>query len=212
VALRSTALAVLSVAYLGVGAQRDAVAGESLERWATSESLELGVYVSPVAEAAVRAPFARDLRPPIQLRAAAGYPQLYEGGTGKKLTSVEFWMELAWCETHQDWTNGGEYGGGLGIYTGTWRAWGGEEFAPVPQEATVAEQIVVANRISTQGWVRPDGTLQDPVWFSGWGALGCAGDPERIPLDDRRGYMPEHGALLKTTPVPLQAGRFDTRR
>jgi hypothetical protein len=68
------------------------------------------------------------------------------------------WDRLASCETGGDWHNGGDYGGGLGIYVGTWRAYGGTEFAARPQWASKAQQIAVAERIANDG-------------FGGW---GCA--------------------------------------
>jgi hypothetical protein len=71
---------------------------------------------------------------------------------------VAMWDRLAACETGGDWHNGGDYGGGLGIYVGTWRAYGGGEFAARPQWATKAQQIAVAERIANDG-------------FGGW---GCA--------------------------------------
>jgi peptidoglycan/LPS O-acetylase OafA/YrhL len=88
-----------------------------------------------------------------------------------------FWQTMARCETGNNWQNGGEYAGGLGIYVGTWGQWGGREFAPAPDQATPAQQIVVANRVSTQGWMRPDGRFERPVGFSGWGCLKTVGRP-----------------------------------
>lgn len=110
------------------------------------------------------------------------------------LATEAFWDELAQCETGQDWANGGKWAGGLGIYTqgvfgspnmGTWERFGGEEFAPSPKGATRAEQIIVANRISVEGWtatVRRDPRRakimgvpvtyewkKEPVGFGGWG-------------------------------------------
>jgi hypothetical protein len=61
------------------------------------------------------------------------------------------WDRLAQCETAGNWQNGGNYGGGLGIYIGTWRMYGGTEFAPRPQYATKQQQIVVAERIARDG-------------------------------------------------------------
>jgi hypothetical protein len=84
---------------------------------------------------------------------------------------------MARCETGNNWQNGGEYAGGLGIYVGTWGQWGGREFAPAPDQATPAQQIIVANRVSTQGWMRPDGRFERPVGFSGWGCLKTIGRP-----------------------------------
>lgn len=106
----------------------------------------------------------------------------------------EFWDKLAQCETAQDWQNGGRYAGGLGIMNnskfpkssmGTWERFGGEEFAPSPDMATREEQIIIANRISVEGynrlvhrdpdWARRQGVPatymweQRPVGFTGWG-------------------------------------------
>ncbi|NBU26593.1 MAG: hypothetical protein EBS39_13480, partial [Gammaproteobacteria bacterium] len=88
-----------------------------------------------------------------------------------------FWQAIARCETGNNWQNGGEYSGGLGIYVGSWGQWGGREFASTPDLATPAQQIIVANRISTQGWMRPDGRFERPVGFSGWGCLKTVGRP-----------------------------------
>lgn len=77
------------------------------------------------------------------------------------LPSDHFWTKLAQCETANDWQNGGQWAGGLGIYTkgrfrdenmGTWERFGGEEFAPSPDKATREEQIIVAERIGFLGW------------------------------------------------------------
>ena len=107
---------------------------------------------------------------------------------------IEFWEELAVCETRSDWQNTGMYAGGLGIYTkgkfpdsdmGTWERCGGEEFAPSPDKATKEQQIIVANRISVEGWkttvyrdpakAKRQGVPAVYVWdkkptgFGGWG-------------------------------------------
>lgn len=108
--------------------------------------------------------------------------------------TLQFWEELARCETQSNWQDTGQYAGGLGIYTkgnfpdsdmGTWERWGGEEFAPSPDKATKEQQIIVANRISVEGWkttvtrdadkARRMGVPQvyvwdkEPVGFGGWG-------------------------------------------
>ena len=92
-----------------------------------------------------------------------------------------FWDELAQCETGQNWRDGGKYGGGLGIYIGTWTRFGGREFASRPSGATREEQIVVANRIAVDGYQTKNTfkTLDDkmnnnpyhqaPVGLGGWG-------------------------------------------
>lgn len=114
------------------------------------------------------------------------------------LPKEEFWDELARCETASNWQDGGNYAGGLGIYStgefpngGTWERWGGEQFAPSPDMATKEEQIIIANRIALLGYRttvhRSAETaerygvplvyeyIKKPVGFGGWGALPCAG-------------------------------------
>ncbi len=66
------------------------------------------------------------------------------------------WDELARCENAGHWHVVDRYGGGLGIYIGTWHAFGGDEFASNPGYATKEQQITVAERIYTRyglsGW------------------------------------------------------------
>jgi len=73
------------------------------------------------------------------------------------------WDELAHCESGGRWNTidhlGDGYDGGLGIYRGTWAAFGGREFAPNAGLATREEQIIVGMRIQAR---------------YGWGAWGCA--------------------------------------
>ena len=75
---------------------------------------------------------------------------------------VKMWDELAECETGGNWYDGGDYGGGLGIYIGTWKMYGGREFAVRPQWATKAQQIIVAERIALDG-------------YGGWGCAHTLG-------------------------------------
>jgi hypothetical protein len=66
------------------------------------------------------------------------------------------WDELARCENGGDWSVVDRYGGGLGIFIGTWHAFGGDEFASNPGYATKEQQMVVAERIYARhglsGW------------------------------------------------------------
>jgi hypothetical protein len=66
------------------------------------------------------------------------------------------WDELARCENGGDWSVVDRYGGGLGIFIGTWHAFGGDEFASNPGYATKEQQIIVAERIYARhglsGW------------------------------------------------------------
>ena len=86
----------------------------------------------------------------------------------------KFIERLAWCETHGDWKNGGNWSGGLGIARSTWRAYGGRRFGSTPDRATKRHQIVIANRIALWGYTRKDGRFVFPVGLSGWGGLDCA--------------------------------------
>lgn len=93
--------------------------------------------------------------------------------------SAKFVERLAWCETHGNWKNGGNWAGGLGIARSTWIAFGGRQFARTPDRASKEHQIIVANRIALWGFTRRDGRFVYPVGLSGWGALPCA-SPVRI--------------------------------
>lgn len=106
---------------------------------------------------------------------------------------IAYWDDVSICETNGDWYNTGSYAGGLGIYTkgklrnthaGTWERYGGEEFAPTPNEATKLEQIIIANRITVLGYtytytanVGYKGAPmtfthnQKPVGFTGFGCI-----------------------------------------
>ena len=64
----------------------------------------------------------------------------------------EYWHAVARCETGSNWQDRGKFAGGLGIFVGTWENYGGRQFAPHPSQATVTEQIVVANRIAVFGF------------------------------------------------------------
>lgn len=91
--------------------------------------------------------------------------------SSKPKPTKKFWNRVAQCETGNNWSNGGKWAGGLGIYTlgefgsaqmGTWEHFGGEEFAPSPDRATREEQIVVANRIAVYGYTTI--VHRDPAW------------------------------------------------
>ncbi|WP_078893881.1 transglycosylase family protein [Streptomyces sp. CT34] len=64
-------------------------------------------------------------------------------------TSGTDWEKVAACESSGDWhiNTGNGYHGGLQISRSTWRAYGGERFAPRADLASREEQIAVAERI-----------------------------------------------------------------
>jgi peptidoglycan/LPS O-acetylase OafA/YrhL len=98
----------------------------------------------------------------------------------RPIAPESFWLAIARCETGTNWKNGGRFSGGLGIYVGSWKAWGGLDFGPAPADATPEQQVIVADRISTQGWIRPNGSMQAPVGFSGWGCVRSVGQPQLL--------------------------------
>ena len=70
------------------------------------------------------------------------------GGGGK-------WDVIAECESNGNWSinTGNGYSGGLQFLHSTWRAYGGQEFAPLAYQASKAEQIIVAERVlDDAGW------------------------------------------------------------
>ena len=81
--------------------------------------------------------------------------QLYE----QHQQRIATWDTLARCESGGTWNVIDRFGGGLGIYIGTWQEFGGDEYASNPGYASKEQQITVAERIYAR------------YGFSGW---GCA--------------------------------------
>jgi uncharacterized protein YabE (DUF348 family) len=82
------------------------------------------------------------------------------------------WDQLAQCESGGRWdtvdSGSDGYDGGLGIYRGTWRAFGGTEFAPNAGLATREQQIIVGQRIYDKlGW-DPWGCANNVLHWSQW--------------------------------------------
>jgi uncharacterized protein YabE (DUF348 family) len=82
------------------------------------------------------------------------------------------WDELARCESGGRWdtvdSSAEGYDGGLGIYRGTWRAFGGTEFAPNAGLATREQQIIVGQRIYDKlGW-DPWGCANNVLHWPQW--------------------------------------------
>ena len=70
--------------------------------------------------------------------------------------SGDRWDQLAQCESGGRWDYppvAGGFSGGIMFHIGTWRAMGGEEFAPDAYLATQAQQIAIAERVlASSGW------------------------------------------------------------
>ncbi len=122
---------------------------------------------------------AGDLSPTLVLAERAAAPDKY-------------WQQMALCETDANWHNPGAQSGGLAIAQDDWKAWGGLDLAKTPAEATPAQQIEVANRISTAGWTPPDGAEVKPVGFGRWRCVAALPPPAAHPDDDATPvYTPE---------------------
>ena len=110
-------------------------------------------------------------------------PSRWKQVTFKMGPPVSYWKKVAQCETGNNWKNGGYFSGGLGIAKSTWVGYGGREFAENPYQASMLEQIVVANRVAVLGYQTKGEyrTLQDKldnkpfyrpaVGFNGWGCI-----------------------------------------
>jgi len=69
-------------------------------------------------------------------------------------TSGANWDGLAQCESGGNWSYNGPsgYDGGLQFHPSTWRAYGGEQYAPYAWGATRAQQIAIAEKVlASQG-------------------------------------------------------------
>jgi peptidoglycan/LPS O-acetylase OafA/YrhL len=91
----------------------------------------------------------------------------------------EYWEAMAQCEAGGDWHARGEFAGGLAIDTLSWQAFGGDRLAPTAADATREEQILIANRISTQGWNAGD-RFVEPVGFGGYRCAASLGEPALV--------------------------------
>jgi uncharacterized protein YabE (DUF348 family) len=65
------------------------------------------------------------------------------------VTDGSVWDRLAKCEATGNWgiNSGNGYYGGLQFDAGTWRAYGGTDYAPLPHQASREEQIAVASKV-----------------------------------------------------------------
>jgi hypothetical protein len=151
-------------------------------------------------------------------------PTKWKTVTFKMGPTIKYWQKVAQCETGGDWQDKGNWGGGLGIAQSAWNAYGGTEFAKHPSEATVLEQIVIANRIAVFGFQtkRTFVNLTDkeankpffrhPVGFTGW---GCIKNNKYLrPTNDsvytaklpvgKQFYCPQYEATFKKYALPYK--------
>ncbi|MFC4945727.1 transglycosylase family protein [Pseudonocardia sp. GCM10023141] len=82
-------------------------------------------------------------------------PRIVKVGSNDNIPAVPFiedgsvWDRIAKCEATGNWAinTGNGYYGGLQFDAGTWRAYGGTDYAPLPHEATREQQIAVATKV-----------------------------------------------------------------
>jgi resuscitation-promoting factor RpfA len=84
------------------------------------------------------------------------------------------WDKVAQCESGGNWAinTGNGYYGGLQFSAGTWKAFGGTEYATTANKASREQQIVVAEKVlAAQGW---------NAWPSCSKRAGATGQPATI--------------------------------
>ena len=92
-------------------------------------------------------------------------------------------------------TGNGFYGG-LQFTQQTWLAYGGGQFASMPQYASAADQITVGERVAYKGWRKPDGTFVPPQGWGAWPvssvACGVAQSVSAVPMSLGRHHHRHH--------------------
>jgi hypothetical protein len=208
----------------------------------------LSLTLTPSAARAADSPEGRERTLTVQSSQQSAKRTEWKKVKIKVIPTIEYWEKVAVCESSSDgekanWRNGGTWAGGLGIYTkgtfgdpdmGTWERWGGEEFAPSPDKATKAEQIIVANRIAVLGWkttIYRDPEMskiqgipavyeynKKPVGFGGWGCIKSKstgkwriGLPKNWKKDnyvylpaDKSMYCPKYEPLFEAYQLPVK--------
>jgi uncharacterized protein YabE (DUF348 family) len=71
------------------------------------------------------------------------------GATAPAVSDGATWDKLAQCESTGNWAinTGNGYYGGVQFDAGTWKAYGGTAYAPLPHQASREEQIAVASKV-----------------------------------------------------------------
>jgi hypothetical protein len=118
----------------------------SLARALTSKAMESAAAI-PVSAAPVGP--AQPERPLTGIRD-------FDGTLPSGMLAATPWDLVATCESNRKWSEntGNGFFGGLQFEQGTWRAFGGEAFAPSAEQATREQQITIAQRVlAAQGWL-----------------------------------------------------------
>lgn len=101
----------------------------------------------------------------LRTQPAPSYKPLRASGTARSGNVViheptrSIWDTIAACESGGNWSsNVGRYDGGLQFHPSTWRAAGGEKYAPTADQASREEQIAIA-----ESWLAKTSWAQWPV-------------------------------------------------
>lgn len=151
-------------------------------------------------------------------------PTKWKTITFKMGPTIKYWQKVAQCETGGNWKDKGNWGGGLGIAKSTWIGYGGTDFAKHPSQATVLEQIVVANRIAVFGYQTKNSFMnvtdreqnkpffRPAVGFTGWGCikhnkyLRPTNDSvytTKLPIG-KQFYCPQYESIFKKYALPYK--------
>jgi resuscitation-promoting factor RpfA len=126
------------------------------------------------------------------------------------------WDHVAQCESGGNWSinTGNGFYGGLQFTASTWRAFGGAQFASLPQNASREQQIVVAERVlAGQGWgawpvcSRKAGATGQPVTQRSVPAVRLAAPAKPTPA-----AAPAKPAPVAQTPRPATVGEYVVQR
>lgn len=161
-------------------------------------------------------------QPVPQISAAPTTPSSWRLATIKMGPTSHYWNKVAQCQSNGNWASKANFGGGLGITSVTWQKYGGNDFAEHPYQASQAEQIIVANRISVLGYsqkldveslnVKPKNKAFRFVTPAGFNSFPCIkGNSElqpgqtvytvKLPVD-KQFYCPQFEKLFKKYALP----------
>ena len=118
----------------------------------TTEAVTEVVRVGTKDEAAEKAKAAKEKADKAEEKAAKDSDSSAPKASGS-VSGV--WQKLAQCESGGNWaTNTGNgYYGGLQFTASTWAAQGGTKYAPLPHQATAAQQVAIASKLQAKaGW------------------------------------------------------------
>ena len=132
-------------------ASADISSADGLEPGSLSRAISSRAVSSAVAIPVSAAPVG-----PTEPNRPVGGVRDFDGTLPNEMLAATVWDLVARCESNGQWTEntGNGFFGGLQFEPGTWRTFGGEQYAPSPHLATRDQQIAIAQRVlAAQGWI-----------------------------------------------------------